>query len=112
MTLLCGTAQAQRQPATPSEDVEQVTAEAQRTPESPILTLDRPIYRTLQQAKKDLSTRYGISWALEDTAIYQHTSGGFDPDDSLVNTLGLFATWKIFRDANGKDFGGLGFQFE
>jgi porin len=29
-----------------------------------------------------------------------------------VNTLGLFATWKIFREPDGKDFAGLGFQGE
>jgi porin len=35
-----------------------------------------------------------------------------DPNDALVNTLGLFATWKIYRAENGKDFAGLGFQAE
>lgn len=112
--LLCGggVASAQSPTARPSEDVEQVTAEAARTPESPVLTLDRPFYRVLQQSKRELSAKYGINWALEDTAIYQHTTGGFDPDEALVNTLGLFATWKVFRDANGKDFAGFGFQAE
>ena len=105
-------ASAQRRPATPSQDVEQVTAEAQRTPPSPILTLDRPFYRANQALKQEWSSKYGVTWALEDTAIYQHTSGGFEHDQSVVNTLGLFATWKILRDPNGKDFGGLGFQAE
>jgi carbohydrate-selective porin OprB len=103
---------AQRTPPGPAEDVEQVTAEAQRTPQSPILNIDRPLYQALQANKKELSEKYGINWALEDTLIYQATSGGVDPNDAMVNTLGLFATWKIFRDPNGKDFGGLGFQFE
>jgi porin len=105
-------ASGQRGPATPSEDVEKVTAEAQQPPPSPILTFDRPLYRANQELKKEWSAKYGFTWALEDTLIYQHTTGGFDPDQALVNTLGLFATWKIFRDPNGKDFAGLGFQAE
>jgi porin len=105
-------AAAQAPTASPSRDVEQITAEAQEETQAAILPVDRPVYRTLQEFKKDLSANYGINWALEDTAIYQHTSGGFDPDDAMVNTLGLFATWKIFRDDNGKDFAGLGFQVE
>ena len=108
----CAVAQAQRAPSGPSEDVEQVTAEAQRTPEDPLSGVDRPLYRALQRSKRELSEKYGITWALEDTAIYQITSGGVDPNDALVNTLGLFATWKVFRDDNGKDFAGLGFQAE
>jgi porin len=102
----------QRGPATPSEDVEKVTAEAQQPRPSPILTLDRPLYRANQELKKEWSSKYGVTWAIEDTAIYQHTTRGFDPDQALVNTLGLFATWKIFRDPDGKDFAGLGFQAE
>jgi porin len=98
--------------STPSQDVEQITAEAQRTPQQPLLTIDRPLYQALQQNKKELNEKYGINWALEDTLIYQATSGGVTPNDAMVNTLGLFATWKIIRDPNGKDFGGLGFQFE
>jgi porin len=111
-------AAAQRSPgpspgrSTPSQDVEEVTAEAQRTPEAPVSTADRPIYDAIQQAKKELYEKYGITFALEDTLIYQHTSGGVNPNDAMVNTLGLFATWKIFRSDNGKDFAGLGFQGE
>ena len=30
----------------------------------------------------------------------------------MSNTLGFFSTWRIFRDPNGKDFGGVGFQAE
>jgi hypothetical protein len=105
-------ASAQNRQSAPSEDVEQVTSEAQRTPQQPLLTIDRPIYQFLQQNKKELNEKYGINWALEDTLIYQAASGGVDPNDAMVNTLGLFATWKIIRDPNGKDFGGLGFQFE
>jgi porin len=108
----CATARAQQGQSTPSEDVEQVTAEAQRTPRAPLSTVDRPLYRALQQSKRELSEKYGFTWALEDTAIYQVTSGGVDPNDALVNTLGFFATWRVFRDPNGKDFGGLGFQAE
>jgi porin len=112
--VLCLTAAAGAQvtPPGPSEDVEQVTGEAQRTPEAPVSTVDRPIYRAIQASKKELSDKYGITWALEDTLIYQAASGGVDPNDAMVNTLGLFATWKIMRDPNGKDFGGVGFQGE
>lgn len=74
--------------------------------------MGRPIYQALQKTKSELSEKYGISWALEDTVIYQAASGGVDPNDALVNTLGLFATWKVFRAENGKDFAGLGFQGE
>jgi hypothetical protein len=94
----------------PSEDVEQVTAEAQSTPDRPLLTLDRPLYRALQQSKRTLEARLGLTFALEDTLIYQTATGGIEPRDGMVNTLGLFATWKIFRDPDGKDFAGLGFQ--
>jgi porin len=105
-------ARAQLATATPSEDVEKITLEAQQTPESPLIPIDRPIYRAIQDVKKELNDRFGFTWAIENTTIYQTTSGGIDPNDALVNTLGLFATWKIFRDETGKDFGGLGFQFE
>ena len=98
--------------STPSEDIEQVTAEAQQMPEAPAFTIDRPLYRALQQSKKELSEKYGITWAIEDTAIYQAASGSVNPNDSMENTLDLFATWKIFRNSNGKDFGGIGFQGE
>jgi porin len=105
-------ASAQGRPAAPSEDVEQITREAQRTAESPFSKVDRPVYQALQESKKELSEKYGINWALEDTLIYQAAAGGIHPNDAMVNTLGLFATWKIIRDGNGKDFAGLGFQFE
>jgi porin len=110
--LMAAVASAQLTQASPSEDVEQIIAEAQRVSEAPLSTVDRPLYRAVQDVKKELSEKYGISWALEDTAIYQATSGGVDPNDAMVNTLGLFATWKIFRTDNGKDFAGLGFQGE
>jgi hypothetical protein len=96
----------------PSEDVEGVTEEASRGAEMPLSTVDRPVYRAAQESKKQLSERYGIIWALEDTLIYQAASGGVDPNDAMVNTLGLFATWKIIREQDGKDFAGLGFQGE
>jgi len=96
----------------PSEDVERVTEEASRVAEMPLSTVDRPLYRAAQESKKQLSDKYGINWALEDTLIYQAASGGIDPNDAMVNTLGLFATWKIIREQDGKDFAGLGFQGE
>jgi porin len=105
-------ARAQSTGARPAEDLEEVLSEAQTTPDAPISKIDRPVYRALQDWKKLLRADYGINWALEDTAIYQHTSGGIDADRAMVNTLGLFATWKIIRDPNGKDFAGLGFQGE
>src|SRR3954447_22025160 len=82
---------AQRGPTGPPEDVETITGEASRTPEKPLSTIDRPIYRSLQQWKKALNDRFGINWAVEDTLIYQATSGGVEPNDAMVNTLGLFA---------------------
>jgi len=108
----CATAAAQSQTAGPSRDVEQVVEEASRTPEAPLSTMDRPIYQGLQQWKRELDEKHGINWALEDTLIYQAASGGVDPNDAMVNTLGLFATWKIFRNDNGRDYGGIGFQGE
>ena len=110
----CATANAQTASptASPSEDVEQVLDEAMRVREEPLSTIDRPLYRGLQEWKKDLNEQHGINWALENTTIYQRTSGGIDPNDALVNTLGFFGTWKIFRDENGKEFGGIGFQAE
>src|SRR5688500_17281243 len=105
-------ARAQRAPPGPSEDVEEVVAEAGRATEAPLAPADRPLYDALQRSKRDLSARYGIHWAVENTTIYQAASGGVDPNDALVNTLGLFATWKVFRDENGKDFAGPAFQAE
>jgi porin len=96
----------------PSQDVEQVTEEAQKTPPAPAFTIDRPLYRALQDSKKELNEKYGINWAIEDTAIYQAGTGSIDPNDAAVNTFDLFATWKIFRSTDGKDFGGIGFQGE
>ena len=105
-------ARAQGTPAAPSQDVEKITEEASQTPESPFTIADRPLYRAIQDVKKELSAKYGFNFAVEDTLIYQTASGGVDPNDAMVNTLGLFATWKIFRDENGKDFAGFGFQAE
>jgi porin len=96
----------------PNEDIEVVVAEAQTTPQKPVSIIDRPIYSAVQDAKAQLLEKYGFSFAIEDTLIYQGASGGVDPQDAMVNTLGLFATWKIFRSQDGKDFAGIGFQFE
>jgi porin len=92
--------------------VERVTGEAVVTPEQPLIPFDRPLYRAFQDVKKDLGERYGINFAVEDTLIYQAASGGVDPNDAMVNTLGFFSTWKIIRSDNEKDFAGLGFQAE
>ena len=74
--VLSAAAVALAQQAGPSQGVEQITEEVQRTPEAPFSIADRPIYRALQGSKKELSEKYGINWPLEDTAIYQTTSGG------------------------------------
>src|SRR5688500_13398691 len=108
----CAAVAAQGQTEGPARDVEQVVEEASRTPEAPLSTVDRPIYRGLQEWKRELNEKHGINWALEDTLVYQAASGGVDPNDAMVNTLGLFATWKLFRNDNGKDYGGIGFQGE
>jgi hypothetical protein len=105
-------ADAQRAPTGPPEDVERVVEESQAEPQKPFSIVDRPIYRAIQQTKAELNQKYGINFAIEDTLIYQATSGGVDPNDAMVNTLGFFATWKIIRDPNGKDFGGFGLQAE
>jgi len=102
----------QRSESSPSQDPEEVVGAANQTPQRPLSTIDRPFYNTLQQTKKELNDKYGFSFAIEDTLIYQAASGGIEPNDAMVNTLGLYATLKIFRSANGKDFAGLGFQFE
>jgi len=99
-------------PTGPSQDVDVITGEAETTPPSPLTPIDRPLYQKLQESKQALTEKYGFSWAIENTTIYQAASGGVDPNDALVNTLGVFATWKIFRAKNGIDFGGLGFQAE
>src|SRR4051794_39989755 len=78
----------------PSEDPEQITSEAKQTPQAPFSVADRPIYRAIQQAKQELGDKYGINFAIEDTLIYQAASGGVEPNDAMVNTLSLFATWK------------------
>src|SRR5512145_3278995 len=44
--------------ATPSQDVEQVISEAQRPPQEPILKVDRPLYRALQDYKAALNEEY------------------------------------------------------
>jgi porin len=98
--------------ASPDENVEDVTDEASTTPEKPLSTIDRPLYQAVQNVKAELAAKYGLTFAVEDTLIYQGASGGVDPQDAMVNTLGLFASWKIFRSQNGKDFAGLGFQAE
>jgi len=102
----------QQQTASPSRDVEGVISEAEHVRQQPLSTIDRPIYRGLQEWKRDLNEKHGINWALEDTLIYQAASGGVDPNDAMVNTLGFFGTWKIFRSQDGKEFGGIGFQAE
>src|SRR3954470_15097768 len=65
MLAFAAIAGAQTTPPGPAEDVEQVTGEAQRTPEAPVSTIDRPIYRAIQESKRELSEKYGITWALE-----------------------------------------------
>lgn len=109
---LCVATTAAAQTASPSRDVEQTLAEAERARQAPLTPIDRPLYRAMRDARQEMSEKYGISWAIEDTLIYQAASGGVDPNDALVNTLGVYATWKIFRGDNGKDFGGIGFQGE
>ena len=99
-------------PSGPPEDVEVITAEAQTTPQQPLLQFGRPFYQAIQDFKRDLNEKYGLHFALENTLIYQAASGGVDPSDALVNTLGFFSTWKIIRSEDGKDFAGLGFQAE
>lgn len=98
--------------SSPSQDIETITSEAETKSTDPLSTLDRPLYDGIQALKKDLAAKYGIHFALENTTIYQHTSGGVDPDNAMVNTLSFFSTWKILRSENGKDFAGLGFHFE
>jgi porin len=110
--VFCIASIAAAQQATPSQDVEEIITEDQQSPEEPVSTVDRTAYRALQGWKKGLSDKYGFNFAIENTAIYQHTTGGVDPNQALVNTLGLFATWKVYRSLNGKDFGGIGFQAE
>jgi hypothetical protein len=104
--------QAQRAPTGPPEDVDTVINESQIEPQQPFSIADRPIYRAIQNVKKGLDDKFGITFALEDTLIYQHTSGGVDPDNAMVNTVGLFIKWKLYRSQNGKDFAGFGFQAE
>src|SRR5689334_10981752 len=112
MMLLNPMARAQQSPSSPPEDPEQVIREAEQTPEIPFSIADRPVYQGLQQIKKELTDKFGISFAIEDTLIYQAASGGVKPNDAMVNTLSLFARWKIYRSADGKDFAGPAFQFE
>jgi porin len=103
---------AQSENAGPSQNVEEITNESETKPTAPLSNVDRPLYDGIQSLKKDLAEKYGIHFALENTTIYQHTSGGVDPNNAMVNTLGFFATWKIFRSEGGKHFSGLGFHFE
>jgi hypothetical protein len=112
IVLCCTMAQAQHAPSGPPEDVETVIGESETEPQQAFSIADRPIYRAIQNIKKDLNDKFGINFALEDTMIYQHTSGGVDPNDAMVNTLGLFMTWKLYRSEDGKDFAGFGFQGE
>src|SRR3954465_6039594 len=112
IVLLSGVVEAQRAPTGPPEDPEQVIGEANKEPQAPFSIADRPIYKWVQQTKKELNDKFGINFAIEDTAIYQAASGGVHPNDAMVNTLSLFATWKIYRSEDGKDFAGPGFQFE
>lgn len=96
----------------PPINVEDATAEATAGKWEPLWPFDRPIYDWLQQSKKELKKRYGFEWALEYTIIYQATSGGIDPKDAMEGTLSLSALWRIWRDPNGIDSAGVGFQFE
>jgi Carbohydrate-selective porin, OprB family len=111
--MLCASmALAQQAPTGPSEDVDTVINESETEPQQSFSIADRPIYHAIQDAKKDLNDKFGINFAIEDTLIYQHTSGGVDPDNAMVNTVGLFITWKLYRSEDGKDFAGFGFQGE
>src|SRR5689334_23352975 len=94
--LLTRGAQAQRSNNT-SQDVEKVTAQAMETPAAPLSTIGRPFYSAVQEWKKDISDRYGIDLALQNTTIWQTAGGSTDPSNAMENTLGLFGTWKIFR---------------
>lgn len=109
---VCSIAHARQVVGGPSEDPEQIVEVANQTPPAPLTLADRPIYQWIQAAKKELNEKYGFSFALEDTLIYQAASGGVDPNDAMVNTLSFFSTWRVFRSENGKNYGGFGFQAE
>ncbi len=98
--------------AGPPEDVEQVITESEAKPQAALASTDQSVYRAIQQTKKELSDKYGLHFAIEDTLIYQAASGGVDPNDAMVNSVGLFITWKLYRSENGKEFAGFGFQAE
>ena len=108
----CRLVQAQSAETDPSQDVETVIGESETEPQQAFSIVDRPIYRAIQNVKKELNDKFGINFAVEDTLIYQHTSGGVDPDNAMVNTVGLFISWKLYRSEDGKDFAGFGFQAE
>src|SRR5262245_1803372 len=75
LVLLSGTiAAGQKTPTGPPQDVEQVVGEASTEPQQPFSFVDRPVYRALQDIKKELNEKFGINFAIEDTLIYQATS--------------------------------------
>ena len=56
------------------ENVEEVIAESSVDPARPLLTLDRPIYRAIHNAKQKWAEQYGLELAIAYTTIAQATS--------------------------------------
>lgn len=94
------------------EGVEATTQEATLPRRDALSDVDLNPYRSWQKIKEDLSKSVGVDFALEFSSIYQQTSGGIEHNSALEDTLGLYATWAIFRDNNGIDKAGIGFQAE
>jgi hypothetical protein len=78
--VFCIASVAAAQQATPSQDIDEVITEDQQTPQEPVSPVDRTAYRALQDWKKGLYDKYGFTFAIENTTIYQHTTGGVDPN--------------------------------
>lgn len=94
------------------QNVDDVTAEAAVVKKDAVFELIPDLYVNWQKMKQDLSKKAGVDFAIENTTIYQHTTGGIDANSAAEDTLTLSATWAIFRDANGIDKAGVGFQGE
>ncbi len=94
------------------ENVEKITVLPVAPGKDALSDIDLGLYSKWQKMKQELDKSAGIDFALENTTIYQHTSGGIDANSAAEDTLGLYATWAIFRDANGTDKAGIGFQAE
>jgi porin len=117
MSLVGGVAAAQQQgavrtPTNPQESPEEVVKEAEIPTKDAATDFDLSLYTDWQNIKQNISQKTGIDFALEFTAIYQQTTGGIPANYAMVDTTGLFATWAIFRDPNGLDKAGIGFQAE